>query len=134
MRRNESWLIFFITIFLISVTSLAFAWPPKAARPKHADKNKDGIVDKKERIIERQYVIKHKGKARANTPLEKQYDKNGDGWIDSTEAKEMLRDRYTLIKTHGQAKVDTDIEAEYDINKDGVIDANEAKAFKEVME
>ena len=145
------WVLFFAVIFLGSTASLAFAAPkpPKAV----VDRNKDGIVDKKEIKYEKSKVDtnwerkadidkdgkvepnemnawKH-GKAKVNTPAESKYDLNGDGWLQPEEAKEYLKDRYEIIKTNGKAKVNTAVEAGYDTNKDGIIDASEAEAMKE---
>jgi Ca2+-binding EF-hand superfamily protein len=68
-------------------------------------------------------------RAKVNTPIEKKYDANGDGWLQPDEVREMLKDKQAIIKTHGKAKVDTELEARYDANGDGIIDANEAKAM-----
>jgi Ca2+-binding EF-hand superfamily protein len=157
---------------------------PKPAPIRHADKNKDGVVDKKEIKMEKQWEHKQRAKvntwwedradtnndgkvdaqelaswkqltkeridlnndgqidakerrlcwqhtrSKVNTPVEKKYDKNGNGWLEPEEAKEMLKDKYTLIQTQGKAKVDTQLEKEYDTNSDGVIDKLEAVGLK----
>ncbi len=126
--------IIFYAIFLICLSVLVYAEPPKAPKAKHADKNKDGVVDKKEIVMEQKWIYKNKQKYKVNTPIESKYDKNGNGWIDPYESKELLKDRYVVIMTDGKARVDTVIEGEYDINKDGVIDREEAVLFKEVAD
>lgn len=93
------------------------------------DANGDGHVDPAERRL---YWTK---KWRVvDTAIEKKYDKDGDGFLDWTEAREMLKDRLVLIQTDGKAKVDTDIELEFDANGDGVIDKAEAPALRAAIE
>ena len=70
-------------------------------------------------------------KSKVNTKIEKQYDVNGDGWLEESEVKAMLKAKQEMIKTKGKAKADTEIEKEYDINKDGVISSEEAEPMKE---
>jgi hypothetical protein len=88
------------------------------------DANGDGKIGPAERAAywHRRWVV--------NTPFEKKYDKNGDGYLEWPEARELLKDKHTLILTDGQAKVDTDIELEFDANDDGVIDRAEAADLK----
>jgi Ca2+-binding EF-hand superfamily protein len=90
------------------------------------DLNKDGKIDQKEK----RKCWRH-AKSKVNTPVEKKYDTNQDGWLQESEVKEMLKDKHELIKTKGKAKADTEVEKEYDANKDGVIDSNEAESMKE---
>jgi len=115
-------------------------------KARHTDKNKDGVVDKKERRMKKDYLDrnddgvvdakekrlswKHKS-SKVNTFLEKKYDDNGDGWLSTSEQKDLLEDRYAMIKSDGKAKVNTAIEAEYDTNDDGILDADEAEELKE---
>jgi hypothetical protein len=93
------------------------------------DKNGDGKIGPAER---RAFWLAHK--AKVNTPYERKYDANKDGFIDGVEAKAMLRDRLRIIHTHGKARVDTALEAQYDANGDGVIDVEEAKAIRDAIE
>ncbi|MBN3040402.1 MAG: hypothetical protein JW867_04680 [Candidatus Omnitrophica bacterium] len=108
------------------------AKPPKPLNLRHADKNKDGVVTKKEIHMEKKWE-KHQH-SKVNSKLEAKYDSDGNGWLGPAEAKEMLKDRYSLIQTEGKAKVDSPIEAEYDINHDGIIDKEEAEDLKEELE
>jgi hypothetical protein len=105
----------------------------KAARFEHADRNDDGVVDRKEMHMEKNWERKQwvKNRARVNNPVEVKYDKNGDGWLEPAETKEMLKDRYEVIKTDGKAKVNTAVEAQYDTNNDGILDAKEAHEMLE---
>ena len=147
---------------------LVFAWlvchfdalAQPAPRIKHADRNKDGRVDRKEWHMEKEWernwktlesqrldlngdgVISPKerrrcwahARSRVNTALEAKYDTNNDGWLQPEETKEFLQDRQALIKTEGKAQVDSSIEEEYDTDGDGIIDAQEAEALKEDLE
>ncbi len=153
--------ILLAAVVLFSDVKAEARWGPKF---KHADKNKDGVVDKKERVMEKKWEHKQKSKvntwwekradknadgiispkerrlswqhsrSHVNTALEQKYDADGNGWLEPEEAKELLRDRHTLIKTNGKAKVDSALEEEYDTDGDGIIDAAEAEALKEDIE
>lgn len=117
---------------------------------KKADANGDGRVEPAEMRMYRTQVIDvdHDGKITVeerrayyaswkrvvNTPVEKKYDANGDGYLEWPEAKKLLQDRLTIINTDGKALVNTDIEHEFDDNGDGVIDASEAVQLKEVLD
>ena len=128
--------ILLMVLVLVCFVSVALAAKPgSVARFKHADRNKDGVVDQKEMKMERKWERKQwmKSKAKVNNPVEVKYDKNGDGFLEPAEMKEMLKDKHELIRTNGKAKVDTATEAEYDTNKDGIIDAKEAELmFKDI--
>jgi Ca2+-binding EF-hand superfamily protein len=100
----------------------------RAWRLKHLDKNGDGIIDAKERLLWWQVR-----RWKVDTELEKKYDKDGDGWLSGEEARDLLRDRWALINTNGKAKVDSAIEKEYDADGDGVIDKEEAGALKDAL-
>ena len=157
LRKLDLIFVFVILgLFISQLDSLAARGP----KFRHADRNKDGVVDKREFRMEKQWeqkqerlkktgadlngdgVISPREKrlkwrhehCNVNTPLEKKYDENGDGWLQPQETKEFLKDRYTLIKTNGKAAVDSPIEKEYDTNEDGIIDAQEAEALKEDLQ
>lgn len=100
------------------------AWK-KLAREK-MDLNGDGVIGPKEKRM----CWRH-AKSKVNTKVEKQYDANGDGWLEESEVKAMLKAKHEMIKSKGKAKADTVIEKEYDANKDGMIDSEEAKTMKE---
>lgn len=131
---------FFMALFLSLTFTAAFA--ARAGRPPAAkvDRNKDGVIDKKEIKMEksreryeerRAWKIR---KAKVNSAVEAKYDANGDGWLQPSEARELVRSRYELVKTNGKARVDTELEAKYDANGDGVIEYNEAVAMQEDLE
>ena len=68
-----------------------------------------------------------------NTPLEKKYDADGNGWLSKSETIALLKDRLRVITTRGRAKVHTPLEKEFDTNGDGVIDRSEAEAMKDAV-
>ena len=150
---------------MVLFAALCFMLPAQAdvtrqEKLKHADKNRDSVVDNKEMRMEKNWERSHdaqvnttaekkadtngdgvlssaekvKVRSKANTEAEKKYDENDDGWLDATEGKAYLEDKYIIIKTEGKAKVDSSLEEPYDTNKDGVIDANEAQALKKHLE
>jgi Ca2+-binding EF-hand superfamily protein len=96
---------------------------------KIADRNKDGKVDAHEAKV---FWRKHKSKV--DTPIEKKYDADGNGWLSGSEAKKMLGDLATLIKTNGKAKVNTPLEKQFDANADGIIDSAEAQAILDAID
>jgi len=115
-----------------------------------ADANKDGKVSRAElhayhldkldadhngviTVDERRsyWKLKH---AVVDTPAEKRYDTNGDGYLSWGEGREFLKDRLTLINTHGRAAVTNELELEFDANKDGVIDRDEAAGLKAALD
>lgn len=150
--------VIFVLAGVVFLNMGVYAGPP--SRYKHADRNKDGTVDKHEWKMEKKWEQKQKPKvntpwenkadknndgkvdsveyrawknnsSRVNTTLEKKYDSNGDGFLQPDEAKEYLSAKYDLIKSNGKAKVDSSLEAEYDTDNDGIIDQDEAEALKE---
>jgi hypothetical protein len=92
------------------------------------DADHDGVISLEERRV---YWI-HKN-AVVNTPEERRYDTNKDGYLSWQEGREMLKDRLIIINTDGRAVVTNELEFEFDANKDGVIDREEAKRLKDVL-
>ncbi|MBU1694338.1 MAG: hypothetical protein KKC51_10295 [Verrucomicrobia bacterium] len=82
-------------------------------------------------VEHRTYWVNWKGVV--NTPLERQYDANHDGYLEWPEARALMQDRLRIIETDGRAVVDTEIEREFDADGDGVIDRDEAEAIREVL-
>ena len=95
---------------------------------KSMDKNNDGRVDLKERA-----GYWSAAKSGVNTPLEKKYDADGDGWLTGDEAREFMRDRLRLIRTDGRAKVSNPLERRFDADGDGIIDRDEAEAIRHAL-
>ncbi|MFH1506834.1 MAG: hypothetical protein ABIG46_00180 [Candidatus Omnitrophota bacterium] len=146
-------ILFFVLILILFgvFLTLAMAKNDTYDKYRHADKNKDGVVDKKEYKMNKDWQKKNKDKnkdgiidakekrlsswmhnrARVNTKAEALYDKNNDGYIEASEVRQMLQNKYALVKSKGSAKVDSAVERVYDINNDGIIDAVEAEVLLE---
>jgi Ca2+-binding EF-hand superfamily protein len=135
-------LCLFVVMLSLCLVGLVLANPPTPEEKyKHADKNKDGVVDKKEMHMEKQWEQKQRSKV--NTRWEKKADTNGDGIVDANEAsawekleKEQLdlnndgiidAKEKRLYWQHSRAKVNTAIEKKYDANGDGWLEPAEAK-------
>jgi len=114
----------------LALVSLVFANPPAAARARHADRNKDGVVDRKEVKMERRWEHKQHMKtvdknadgviqpaekkleaSRVNTPWEKRADTNSDGRVSA--------DEFSAWKAQAKERID--------LNDDGTIDAKERR-------
>jgi len=133
-----------ITIMVLALAvfvSEALAKPPVEARFKHADKNKDGVVDKKEIQIEKQW--EQKQRAEVNSWWERRADTNNDGKVDSNELaawKQLTKERLDLNNDgvidakerrlswrHARSRVNTALEKKYDVNGDGWLEPAEVK-------
>ncbi len=73
----------FTVLVSLCLVSLVSAETPRDVKFKHADRNKDGTVDKKEMHMEKAW--EQKQKAKVNTWWKKRVDTNGDGKVDSNE-------------------------------------------------
>ncbi len=116
---------------------------------KMADANNDGKVSLKElRVyhvsrmdadgngaitIEERRVYWNRKRSVANTPLTKQFDVNGDGYLSWEEGRMLLKERLALINSEGKAIITTDLEMEFDVNGDGVIDRAEESAVQAAL-
>jgi len=135
-------LIFVIVIAVsLAFIRLAAAESGKSQRFKHADRNKDGIVDKKERHMEKEWERKQRSKV--NTWWEKRADTNNDGTVDSDELaawKKLTKERIDLNQDgvidakerrlswrHARARVNTPLEQKYDKNGDGWLEPDEIR-------
>ena len=134
-------LIAIMVLALAVFVSEALAKPPVEARLKHADKNKDGIVDKKEIHMEKQW--EHEQRAKVTSWWERRADTNNDGKVDSNELsswKQLTRERIDLNNDgvidakerrlswrHARSRVNTALEKKYDANADGWLEPAEVK-------
>lgn len=107
----------------VDATELA-AW--KTLQKERIDTDGDGVISPKERRLSWRHA-----RSKVNSELEKKYDANGDGWLETAEVKTMLQDKATLVKTQGKARVDSAIEKEYDADNDGIISTQEAEVMRE---
>jgi hypothetical protein len=92
------------------------------------DGNGDGVIGPAERRL---YWTQCR--AVVNTPVEKKYDADGNGYLNWDEAREMLKDKLRVIETGGRAVVNTDIETEFDADGDGIISVKEAEAIRAAL-
>lgn len=92
------------------------------------DADHNGVISPEERKLHwrKQHAV-------VNTPAEKKYDTNADGYLSWEEGREMLKDRVAIIQTNGRAIVNNELEMEFDANKDGVIDRTEAAQLKDAI-
>ena len=134
-------LIIIMVLALAVFVSLALAKPPVEARLKHADKNKDGVVDKKEIHMEKQW--EQKQRAKVTSWWERRADTNGDGVVEADELaawKQLSKERLDLNNDgvidakerrlswrHARARVNTALEKKYDANSDGWLEPAEVK-------
>jgi len=137
--------------------SVSEARPRGVKKLKHADRNRDGRVDKKEWKMEKKWEHKQREKAgeRAKEKWEhkkpaevknwwhKRADANNDGVVDSTERsawKKLSKERIDLNNDgvidpkerrlswrHGRSRVNTAVEKKYDANSDGWLGPDEVK-------
>jgi hypothetical protein len=142
MKKKCLLLLVTASLVCFSATAL-FAWPSWGKKAQHADRNKDGRVDKKEVKMEKKW--EHGQKAKVNTPREAGMDKNKDGVVNPAEAsraRQQLKNKGDLNKDgvidpkerrsaegwqHSKRRVNTEFEKKHDGNGDGWIDAAEAK-------
>ena len=175
---------FVVFIILMHMASLAYAQSSQETKARHADINKDGVVDKKEKKIEvgweskkvleinipleksadlnkdgvvdgnelrisrekidvnndkvvdarEKHLAELREESKVNTVIERKYDLNSDGELDTAEKAELFKDKQAVIISEGKARVDTYQEQRYDTNRDGLIDAQEAASWKEDIE
>ena len=133
MNRPTTILIvlFVFSFLLFSVNADA----QRGARARHADRNKDGTIDRKEWNMEKQWEHKQRTKKKA--------DADGDGTVSATERyewKEQVRERLDTDddgtissdeRKAGRAVVNTAKEKAYDANDDGYLDEDEIEDMRE---
>ena len=116
-----------------------------AAKFRHADKNKDGLVDKTERHMEKKWEEKHKVEKESEVKnwWEKRADINDDGVVDKDESaawKKIEKERIDLngdgeicpkerrlCWRHAKSRANTATEKKYDANGDGWLEPEEVK-------
>ncbi|MCX5702236.1 MAG: hypothetical protein NTW64_04585 [Candidatus Omnitrophica bacterium] len=141
MRKKAVFI--FAVLFLFCSGYLSAAQWGKGVKLKHIDKNKDGIIDKKEWRMEEAWG--HKVHTRVNNWWERRADTNGDGTVDSNELsawKTLEKERIDLNNDgvidakerrlcwrHARSRVNTALEAQYDKNSDGWLQPEEARAM-----
>lgn len=141
MKKIFIVLALFLAGVMVFQTEASAARKSRAAKIKHADKNKDGVVDKKEKHMEKKW--EEKKRSEANTWWEKRADTNNDGVVDGAELnqwkaleKERLdlnadgkidpKERRTSWR-HARCRVNTATEQKYDTNSDGWLETEEVR-------
>ena len=140
MRRDY---LFILVVLLAVFLVLPFGVHARGAgaKFKHADRNKDGVLDKKEIRMEKQW--EHKKRSEVNNWWEKRADTDSDGVVDKGELnawKNQQRSRMDLDGDgqispkerrlswrHARSRVNTAVERKYDSNSDGWLEAAEVK-------
>ena len=125
---------------LTILTTNANAAPPPNAKVRHTDRNKDGVVTRREIRAEKRW--EHKQKSKVNQPWEYKADADKDGVVEPAEIRLRNRKRADVnndgvidaVKRKAywptwRNKVNTPLEAKYDANNDGYIDWGEAQAM-----
>ena len=136
---------FFVFIFFLSCLSLVEARGTGGEKFKHADKNKDGTIDKKEWKMEESW--EHRQKSKVNTWWENRADTNNDARVDADELsswKKLEKERIDfnhngvidakerrLCWRHARSRVNTALEDNYDQNQDGWLQPEEARQLLE---
>lgn len=131
-------ILFCSAISLLVFTVSAYA---KDARFQHADKNKDGVIDRKEWRMEKKR--EHRQQSKVNSWWEKRADTNNDGVVDASELaawKSLEKERIDLNNDgvidarerrlcwrHAKARVNTALEKKYDANGDGWLEEAEVR-------
>jgi len=110
--------IFIVAVSLFFLVSVAEAGQ-KDAKFKHADKNKDGAIDKKEMHMEKDWENKKKEKAKK---IFKEADANKDGVVDEAEINNWKPSK--KANSWWKKKADT--------NNDGVVSEEEVAAWKKL--
>lgn len=103
--------------------SLCQAEPPAAARARHADRNRDGVVTAREIKADKHWA--QEKKAKVNTPWEARADKDHDGVVEPAEAARLNASHYFRTSS----AVDRPWEVAADSNKDGRVDRAELHAY-----
>ncbi len=130
-----------VILGVLFFVSLVYAQPGRVQKFKHADKNKDGVIDKKEWRMEEKWENKQRSKV--NNWWEKRADTNNDGVVDSNELsawKKLTKEQIDLNNDgvidakekrmcwrHARSRVNTALEQKYDANSDGWLEPSEVK-------
>lgn len=112
-------------------------------RVKHADRNKNGVVDRRELRMEKEW--KKRQRSNVNTWWESRADTNKDGTVDAVELSAwriLERERLDLngdgvisprerrrCWMYARSRVNTPLESTYDENGDGWLQPQEVKEF-----
>jgi len=128
-------MVFFVFLFCFIFSS----WAQMGFR--HADKNKDGVIDRKEWKMQKSW--EHQKRIEAKNWWQKMADTDGNGIVDNNEMtawNKLLHERIDLngdgtvdakerrlCWRHARSRVNTPLEQKYDKNSDGWLQPEEAK-------
>lgn len=118
MMKNMMLIALAIVAYVICASGVGAEKPPMAARKAHADRNKDGQVDKKEIQLEKNREKNQK--AKVNKPWEAKADTDKDGVVEAKEARVYFR---------AKSVVDRPWEEKADANNDGKVDWKEIHVY-----
>lgn len=143
MKKIFVILAVFLAGSLVLQTGVLAARKGRDAKFKHTDKNKDGIIDKKEWRIEKKK--EETVKPRVDNWWEKRADTDGDGIVDDNEIREWKRLQKEKIDLNGDGKIDAKErrlcwrharsrvnahrEGKYDINSNGWLEPEEVRVM-----
>ncbi len=130
----------FLCLVSFFVPTLLFAVNPKKLR--HADRNKDGVITRKEWQMEKKWEHRQHLK-KVNTWWERMADTDGNGIVDEKELsawKKLEKEKIDLNADgvisakerrlcwrHARSRVNNPLEEKYDINSDGWLEPSEVK-------
>lgn len=138
-------LLLIVTILLVSCSICQLDAQAQRGRQKfrHTDRNRDGVIDKKEVQMEKRW--EHQHRSEVNTWWESRADADKDGKVDADELsdwKDLQKTRVDLdgdgeisakerrlCWRHARSRVNTSLESEYDDDGDGWLEPEEAKEF-----
>ncbi len=137
-------LFFAVFFFLVTLTFSMDAFAERGKRFEHADKNKDGSIDKKEWKMEQEWEHRHKEREqKAESWWKRHADTDGDGVVSEAERaawKEKEKERIDLdgdgvispkekrlCWRHAKSKVNKPLEKQFDANSDGWLQPEEVK-------
>ncbi|MFH1640542.1 MAG: hypothetical protein ABIA66_01125 [Candidatus Omnitrophota bacterium] len=140
---SKKTILAFFILFLFFSSYVSAAQAGKGAKYKHADRNDDGMIDKKEWRMENTW--EHKQRNRVKNWWEKRADTNSDGLVDSDELsawKTLEKERVDLNNDgtidakerrlcwrHARCKVNTELEKKYDSNSNGWLEPEEVRTM-----
>lgn len=144
-RRKMKRVLVFVMFFVAATLVFSMdAFAQKGKNFQHADKNKDGTIDKKEWKMEEKWEHRHKEKEqKVKSWWKKHADTDGDGKVSDEERaawKQKEKERIDLdgdgvispkekrlCWRHAKSKVNKPLEKQFDTNADGWLQQEEVR-------
>jgi len=124
MNKSVYGIVIAAVVVMLGSALQADARPGRKAKFKHADKNKDGKISRKEFVKEKQFT--RRAKSKVNTKREEKMDTNDDGVVSRKEAgkarTKAYLDKRSDVNRAWETKADTD--------GDGKVSLNELKSYR----